>query len=122
MGVIFIHCACCFAEVTVFIVFLGSLQHGSCTIQPTKIDFSSGELIDMIRRCGLNRLNQFASFLTKHIQNSRRNSKLLNLLRSLDEVLSSGLPLAHEEEEWAYRNGIKLKVFCIDSVSRRNTY
>jgi hypothetical protein len=91
-------------------VLLGSLQHGACTIQPTKIAFTSDELVDMIHRCGLNRLNQFATFLGAHLRNSRNDSKLLALLGNLDEVIYSGLPLAREEEDWAYRNGIKLRV------------
>lgn len=90
-------------------MLLGSLQHGSCTIQPTKIGFSSGELMDMAYRCGLNRLNQFATFLVAHLRRARDDTKLLGLLRNFDEVLYSGLPLPREDEEWAYRNGIKLR-------------
>ncbi|CAL1695367.1 unnamed protein product [Somion occarium] len=90
-------------------MLLGSLQHGSCTIQPTKIAFSSDELIDMITRCRLNRLNQFATFLAMHLRNSKQDTKLLNFLTGLDEVLYSGLALPREEEDWAYNNGIHLK-------------
>jgi hypothetical protein len=64
----------------------------------------------MVRRCGLNRLNQFATFLAGHLRAARQDAKLLSLLRNLDEVLYSGLPLPIEEEEWAYRNGIMLRV------------
>src|SRR5271154_4174763 len=49
----------------------GNLQHRSCTVQPTNIAFSSEELVGMVQRCGLNRLNQFATFLIKHLRNSR---------------------------------------------------
>jgi len=90
-------------------MLIGSLQHGSCVIQPTQISFSSEELVAMVHRCGLNRLNQFAAFLANHLRASRLDTKLLSLLTSLDEVLYSGMPLAREEEEWAYRNGIKLR-------------
>jgi len=90
-------------------MLIGSLQHGSCVIQPTQISFSSEELFAMVHRCGLNRLNQFAAFLASHLRASRQDHKLLSLLLSLDEVLYSGMPLAREEEEWAYRNGIKLR-------------
>lgn len=93
---------------TDFISF--SLQHGSCVIQPTQISFSSEELVTLVHRCGLNRLNQFAAFLCNHFRASRQDPKLLSLLTSLDEVLYSGMPLAREEEEWAVRNGIKLRV------------
>ncbi|ESK98305.1 amp- ligase [Moniliophthora roreri MCA 2997] len=87
----------------------GSLQHGSCVIQPTTISFSSEELIDMIHRCGLNRLNQFAAFLASQLRASRNNPKLLSMLSNLDEVLYSGMPLPREEQEWALRNNINLK-------------
>ncbi|GJE85768.1 acyl--CoA ligase [Phanerochaete sordida] len=89
-------------------MLIGSLQHGSCVIQPTKIAFSSDELIDMITRCGLNRLNQFATFLATHLKHSRQDAKLLALMQGLDEVLYSGLALAAEEERWAYEKGIRL--------------
>ncbi|KAG9314458.1 hypothetical protein JVU11DRAFT_5255 [Chiua virens] len=90
-------------------MLIGALQHGSCTIQPTKIAFSSEELVDMIHRCHLNRLNQFSTFLSSHLRNARSNPKLLEQLRSLDEIIFSGLPLNREDEEFAYRNGLKLK-------------
>ncbi len=64
----------------------------------------------MIHRCGLNRLNQFAAFLANHLRKSRTDKNLLSKLVELDEVLYSGLPLPRDEEEWAYKNGIKLRV------------
>ncbi|TFK18941.1 acetyl-CoA synthetase-like protein [Coprinopsis marcescibilis] len=106
-------------DVTVFIgsmshiaqtfMFLGTLQHGSCVIQPTKLDYSSEELIDMITRCGLNRLNAFGSWLGMHLRNARQDPKLLNLLVNLDDVIYSGLALPRDEEQLAYKNGIKLR-------------
>lgn len=100
-------------------MFLGSMQHGACTIQPTKINFSPDELAQMITRCGLNRLNQFAAFLAMMIRNSRQNPKLLSLLRSLDEILYSGLQLPRDEEQFAYANGLKLKVSLTRSFQAR---
>ncbi|KAI0830640.1 acetyl-CoA synthetase-like protein [Trametes gibbosa] len=86
----------------------GMIQHGSCTVQFTKQAFSSDELADMVHRCGLSRINQFPTFLTHHLRNSRNNPKLLALLQGLDEILISGLMMSPEDEEWVYRNGIKL--------------
>ncbi|KAF8520043.1 hypothetical protein JB92DRAFT_2709649 [Gautieria morchelliformis] len=85
------------------------LQLGACTIQPTQIAFSSEELFDMVDRCGLNVLNQFAPFLEKHLRNSYSNPKLLSLLQSLDEVIYSGVCLGPEEENWAYNSGILIR-------------
>jgi hypothetical protein len=64
----------------------------------------------MIRDCGVNRLNQFATFLAQHLRNSRQNPRLLALLQTLDDALYSGLALPREEEEWAHGNGIRLRV------------
>ncbi len=64
----------------------------------------------MIRDCGVNRLNQFATFLAQHLRNSRQNPRLLALLQTLDDALYSGLALPREEEEWARGNGIRLRV------------
>lgn len=91
-------------------VLLGSLQHGACVIQPTVISFSSEELLDMISRCRLNRLNQFAAFLMNHFRNARKDPKLLSILKSLDDVTYSGMPLPIEDEQWALKTGIKLRV------------
>jgi acyl-coenzyme A synthetase/AMP-(fatty) acid ligase len=89
-------------------MLLGSMQHGSCTIQPTKIAFSSFELTEMITRCGLNRLYQFATFLATHLRASRKDPNLLRLLQHLDQVLYSGLALPREDEQWALQQGLRL--------------
>ncbi|KAI5124628.1 hypothetical protein M0805_004237 [Coniferiporia weirii] len=89
-------------------MLIGSIQHGSCTIQPSKISFSSEELVDMINRCDLNRLHQFATFLSIHIRHARNNPKLLAQMQCLDTIIFSGLPLPQEDEEFAYQNGLKL--------------
>ena len=92
------------------IVLLGAMQHGTCTIQPSKIAFDADELSWMVNKCGLNRLNQFATFLAANLVVARSNPKVAAIFQSLDEVLYSGLPLAVEEENWAYKNGVKLRV------------
>ncbi|KAI0684041.1 acetyl-CoA synthetase-like protein [Cytidiella melzeri] len=87
---------------------LGFMQHGSCTVQPTKVAFSSAELVDMITRCGLTRLNQFATFLSPHLRASRKDPELLEYLRGLDDIQVSGLALPHEDEQWALKHRIRL--------------
>jgi hypothetical protein len=72
----------------------------------------------MIRVCGLNRLNQFATFLAQQLRASRQNPKFLALLQTLDDVLYSGLALPQEEEEWALGNGIRLRVSVVCFESR----
>lgn len=97
-------------------MLIGSLAYGSCTIQPTTIAFSSSELKDMVSRCGLNRLNQFATFLASHLRNSRKDPELLSMMVGLEEVLYSGLALSKPEELWAIQAGVPLKVSTKRSV------
>lgn len=96
-------------------MYLGSLQHGACMVQPTEISFSSTELLDMIVRCSLNRMNVFPAFFATHIRNARQDPKLLAHLITLDEILYSGQAMPQEDEEWAYKNGIKL-INCFGST------
>ena len=97
-------------QLTSCAVLIGSIQHGSCTLQPTKINFSTEELVDMIKRCRLNRLHQFAAFLSVHLRHAAQNQKVLVLLKSLDIVYSSGMPMPKDDEEFAYRAGVPLIV------------
>ena len=90
-------------------MLMGFLQHGSCTVQPSRLPFSSAELLDMIDRCGLNRLNQFASFLGAHLRAARTDCDLLAALQGLDELLYTGLALDPDEEAWAHEQGILIK-------------
>jgi acyl-coenzyme A synthetase/AMP-(fatty) acid ligase len=94
---------------TRILVLMGTLQHGSCVIQPTVIGFSPEELVDMIQRCHLNRLRQFAAFLAMQLRASRHDTKLLSLLAGLDEVLFTGMALPREDEEWAYHSGLPIR-------------
>jgi len=96
---------------------IGFMSHGSCTIQPTSLTFSSEELLDMIARCGLNRLNQLAAFLGHHLRNSMTNPRLLQALVQLDEINSSGLALGLEEEAWAFQNGVNIRVSGVPAMT-----
>ncbi|OCH95760.1 acetyl-CoA synthetase-like protein [Obba rivulosa] len=89
-------------------MFVGTIQHASCTVQYTKQAFSSEELLDMIDRCGLTRINQFPTFLAIHLRESRYNPKLLEKLQQLDEIFISGLMLTPEDEQWVHNNGIRI--------------
>jgi len=71
----------------------------------------------MITRCGLNRLNQLANFLGRHLRNSKTNPNLLQALVQLDEVLYSGSALGREEEAWALQNGINLLVGGVSVIT-----
>lgn len=96
-------------------MFAGHLQHAACTIQPSAVDFPSSELMDMIARCGLNRINQFPTYLAIHLRNSRQDPKLLAMLQGLDLIFYSGLMLSQEDEEWVHRHGIRI-INCFGST------
>ena len=96
-------------------MYAGHLQHAACTIEPSAQAFPSSELMDMIARCGLNRLNQFPTFLAIHLRNSRQDPKLLAMLQNLDLIFYSGLMLSQDDEEWVHRHGIRI-VNCFGST------
>ncbi|KAF7329492.1 AMP-binding domain-containing protein [Mycena kentingensis (nom. inval.)] len=89
--------------------FLGTLQHGSCTIQPTRPGFSSAELVRMHDECGLNRLHQYPQHLSKHLRSSRTDADVLRVLQSLDDVRYSAMPLDKEDDKWAFENEVTLQ-------------
>jgi hypothetical protein len=91
-------------------VLIGTLQHGASVVQPTKMPFSSQELMDMIHSTGLKRLYQFAAFLSVNLRASRKDPKLLSMLASLDQILTCGMPLSREDEQWAIANNLRLVV------------
>ncbi|KAF9257338.1 acetyl-CoA synthetase-like protein [Marasmius fiardii PR-910] len=90
-------------------MLIGSLQHGACVVQPTSMPFSSQELMDMISIAGVNRLFQFAAFLSMHFRTARQDPKLASLLAGLDEILTSGMPLPREDVEYATKSGFALR-------------
>ncbi|KAK2460372.1 hypothetical protein APHAL10511_007537 [Amanita phalloides] len=112
-----------------FMLF-GSINYGSCIVQPTTLSFAADELVSMIQHCGVNRLNQFASYLQSHFRTARADPKLLSMLKNLDEVMYSGLALLPEDENWARKNAIKLRnlfgstecaaILSSDPLSERN--
>jgi hypothetical protein len=70
------------------------------------------EVGDMIKRCDLNRLNQFGAFLSMRIRQCKEDEtalKPVSLLADMDEVLICGA-FPKEDEEWIFKNGIKLRV------------
>lgn len=96
-------------------MFAGFMQNGACVVQPSCQGFPSSELMDAVVRCGLNRLVQFPTYLAIHLRNSRQDPKLLGMLQGLDEIFYSGLKLSQDDEDWVYRNGMKL-VNCFGST------
>lgn len=89
--------------------FLGSLVHAACIVQPTRRDFRSVELGDMVQRAGANKLHTTASQVSIHIRDSMHDANLLHLIRRLDEI-THHTPLTHQDEEWLVQNRIAFSV------------
>lgn len=89
-------------------MLMGAIQHGSCTVQPTKVPYDTDELLDMIKSCNLNRINIYSPPLTTFLRISKQDQEVLRALTQLDDVLYSGLALPQEEEDWARKNGVHL--------------
>jgi hypothetical protein len=45
-----------------------------------------------------------------HFRSARENPKLLSMLKNLDDILYSGMPLPMEDERWALKSGLKIRV------------
>ncbi|KIJ28867.1 hypothetical protein M422DRAFT_76814 [Sphaerobolus stellatus SS14] len=80
-------------------MFLGYMQHGACTILPSRQAFTSEELNNMITFAGLNRLSNYLQ---------------------LDELFYIGSELGSSEKEWAYSKGLRLKASFSRSSSKRH--
>ncbi|KAL6407600.1 hypothetical protein AUP68_08619 [Ilyonectria robusta] len=90
------------------LALMSFVDRGGCIVMPTKIPYSSQELQQMAKTCGINILNMFASFLGDFIRESRKDPALLATLQAFRACSHGGLPLATEEESWAREKGIKL--------------
>lgn len=88
-------------------IFLGSMQHGASTIQPTTLPISGDEAKQLVKHCSLNRLHMFD--LGPLIRASKTDAALLSCLKGMDAVFYGGLALASEEAAFGYSHGIKIQ-------------
>lgn len=91
-------------------MFIGHIQHGACTLLPSQPGFGADELAFMSQSAGVNRLCLFSPFLERHLRSAKSDAKVLSLLQAMDEVICCGGLLPREQEEWAAKNGINVKV------------
>ncbi|KAG8981449.1 hypothetical protein FRB93_008670 [Tulasnella sp. JGI-2019a] len=92
---------------------VGSMTHIAQTFMLPA--FASEEMVDMVRRCSLNCLRQFGTFLSIHIRNAKCDPVVLSVLQSLDEAFFCGIGMLPDDEEFATRNSINVKnIFGID--------
>lgn len=79
-------------------------------MEPTRPDYPSSEVLDMIARGGVNRLHRSISHLASDIREFRKDRNTLSLLSGLDEIMQCGNMLDREDEEWLTGNGLPLSV------------
>lgn len=66
------------------------------------------ELLAMTRDCGLNRLVQYAPFVSKHIRAAQQDAEVKRVLQSMRQILHTGVALNPEDEKWGLENGLVL--------------
>lgn len=92
--------------------FFGSLVHAASVAQPTRRDFCSVELGDMVRRAGVNKLHATAAQISIHIGDFRHDPNILHSVKGLDEI-AHHTPLNREDEEWLVQNRITFSVSAL---------
>ncbi|GJJ07747.1 hypothetical protein Clacol_001952 [Clathrus columnatus] len=87
--------------------FLTVITHAG-TVILTNPNFNSSKLIEMYQECHLTMIAQFSAFVTLHLKNSRTDPLLLNVLKSMDEILFCGSTIPESELQWAKENRIPI--------------
>ena len=88
---------------------LGSLIHAACIVQPTRRDFCSVELGDMVHRAGANKLHTTTAQVSVHIRDFKHDANLLHRVKGLDEI-THHTPLNREDEEWLVQHRMAFSV------------
>lgn len=82
--------------------------HCLSVVQPTRLDFSSDELKDMVKRCNLRMLLQFPSYFAAHVKRARTDPELLQILRDLEGIYLGGMALTEDDLAWCVHKGLPL--------------
>ncbi|KIL56732.1 hypothetical protein M378DRAFT_88879 [Amanita muscaria Koide BX008] len=90
------------------IQYFGCLYTGSCIVQPSKMRFSTEELLTLVNVCGLNRMTTFGTWLAPHIQAAKKDPAALKLLQEMRTVSYGGVPISIADDDWCFQNGIPL--------------
>ncbi|KJZ74380.1 hypothetical protein HIM_06190 [Hirsutella minnesotensis 3608] len=89
-------------------LLLESICRGDCFILPTRLPYPTSELRQVIKECGLTRLNMFPSILSGVIRMARQDESLLLLLKQLDYIAYGGGVMDPTQEAWARSQGLRL--------------
>lgn len=107
------------AHVCVVLAFHGVTAYGCCVVQASSMAMGPEELLAMTRDCGLNRLVQYAPFVSKHIRAAQQDAEVKRVLQSMRQILHTGVALNPEDEKWGLENRLVLTVRLSFSSARR---
>ncbi|THU93677.1 acetyl-CoA synthetase-like protein [Dendrothele bispora CBS 962.96] len=97
----FNHCA-------VWYEYLGCVLYGGCMIMPSTLSFSTEELLNMIKCCGLNRLCQYSMMMQPALERAQREPEFFQTLKGMRTIMYGGTSLAPEMELWAHESGLNM--------------
>ena len=83
---------------------------GAAFVQTSKAAIGADEFLAMVKQCGLNRLLQYATWLSALIDVARKNEEVLKALQGMRQVMYTGLAMNPEDEAWAFAHDIPLTV------------
>ena len=83
---------------------------GAAFVQTSKAAIGADEFLAMVKQCGLNRLLQYATWLSALIDVARKNDEVLKALQGMRQVMYTGLAMNPEDEAWAFAHDIPLTV------------
>ncbi|TFK91211.1 acetyl-CoA synthetase-like protein [Polyporus arcularius HHB13444] len=89
-------------------LFLGSIHVGACMVQTSSMDIPDKEFLNIVRLHRLSTVVLYATFLGRLINSAQQDPEMKDALKSIDQIIHTGVALHKEEEEWAYANGIKI--------------
>lgn len=81
------------------------------------MSMSSVEMLAMIRTCSLNRLVQYATFVSEHIRIARTSPSVKEALQGLRQILYTGVALDAQDSQWAFANGLRITVRWLFSAA-----
>lgn len=88
-------------------------------MQSSSMAMSSDEMVAMIRLCGLNRLVQYATFVSVHIRAAQTDPAVNRALQGLRQILYTGVALNAQDALWGFENGLRLTVSRLSCILRR---
>lgn len=87
-----------------------SAVSGGAFVQTSRPDVGAAEFLAMVRQCGLNRLLQYASWLSALLAVARKDAAVLAAMQGLRQVVYTGVSMNPEDEAWARAHGIPITV------------